>query len=461
VATTTLQNLRREFAQYLGYPDIVGKDGLAWTTTTNIGSSTTIISTELRDYGFDDLSVEGSGDDMFENWWIILHGSNNAQTVRRVKSYDASAGQLTVAGTSLTAESSSVDFEIHRQSPTMLRELLNTARVTSFPLLHVPVKKTVFTSLYRFVYEVPTTIVGQPTAIYLERGIPASSHGNNILSNPDFETFADSAFTSWSTSSLNIAQEDLTTTPLNYAVKSGSSSARCTSQTGNKGTLLQNISSPASYSGQTINLSIWVYCTTADVISTSISVSGSETLGTANDSGLHTGTGWELLTASVSSAVTITGLTAGISVVSTATDNTEFYVDEAILTVGPAREPDSSREILHNWDYEPVVIGTTLVNAVRFPYALPDNYLLTFEGKSYLSSVSSESDSMEIGKPQTDLLYAHAASELYRRQGQLSPDSDGNYESSRYALAQADIERLSSHAVRGPKRRIKIPDWGR
>ena len=461
MATTTLQNLRREFAQYLGYPDIVGKDGLAWTTTTDIGSSTTIISTELRDYGFDDLSVEGSGDDMFENWWIILHGSNNAQTVRRVKSYDASAGQLTVAGTSLTAESSSTDFEIHRQSPTMLRELLNTARVTSFPLLHVPIKKTVFTSLYRFVYEVPTTIVGQPTAIYLERGIPASSHGNNILSNPDFETFADSAFTSWSTSSLNIAQEDLTTTPLNYAVKSGSSSARCTSQTGNKGTLLQNISSPASYSGQTINLSIWVYCTTADVVSTSISVSGSETLGTANDSGLHTGTGWELLTASVSSAVTITGLTAGISIVSTATDNTEFYVDEAILTVGPAREPDSSREILHNWDYEPVVIGTTLVNAVRFPYALPDNYLLTFEGKSYLSSVSSESDSMEIGKPQTDLLYAHAASELYRRQGQMSPDTDGNYDSSRYAMAQADIERLSSHAVRGPKRRIKIPDWGR
>jgi hypothetical protein len=163
----------------------------------------------------------------------------------------------------------------------------------------------------------------------------------------------------------------------------------------------------------------------------------------------------------VDSNVTISSLTAGISVVSTATDNTEFYVDEAILTVGPSREPDSSREILHNWDYEPVVIGTTLVNAVRFPYALPDNYLLTFEGKSYLSSVSSESDTMEIGKPQTDLLYAYAASELYRRQGQMSPDSDGNYESSRYALAQADIERLSSHAVRGPKRRIKIPDWGR
>ena len=292
MATTTLQNLRREFAQYLGYPDIVGKDGLAWTTTTNIGSSTAIVSTELRDYGFDDLSVEGSGDDMFENWWIILHGSNNAQTVRRVKSYDASAGQLTVAGTSLTAESSSTDFEIHRQSPTMLRELLNTARVTAFPLLHVPVKKTVFTSLYRFVYEVPTTIVGQPTAIYIERGIPATSHGNNILSNSDFETFADSAFTSWSASNLDIAQEDLTTTPLNYAVKSGSSSARCSSQSGSKGTLLQTISSASSYSGQTINLSIWVYCTTASVVSTSVTVSGSETLGTANDSGLHTGTGW-------------------------------------------------------------------------------------------------------------------------------------------------------------------------
>ena len=52
--STTWQNLRREFAAYLGYSEIMGKDGEAWTTTRNIGASTTITSTELRDYGMDD-----------------------------------------------------------------------------------------------------------------------------------------------------------------------------------------------------------------------------------------------------------------------------------------------------------------------------------------------------------------------------------------------------------------------
>ena len=99
MATTTLQNLRRQFGAYLGYGEQLGKDGEAWTTTTNVGASTTLISTELRDYGFDDLVDSGSGDDLFENWWVIIHGSNNAQTVRRVKSYDASAGQVPVSGT--------------------------------------------------------------------------------------------------------------------------------------------------------------------------------------------------------------------------------------------------------------------------------------------------------------------------------------------------------------------------
>ena len=168
MATTTLQNLRRELAAYLGYSEQLGKDGSAWTTTSNIGSSATIISTELRDYGFDDIGAAGTGDDSFENWWVITLGSNNSQTIRRVKAYDASVGQLTLTGTNLSAESSSTDFEIHKYSPRLLRELLNTARVQVFPLLYQPLTKSLYSSRGQSRYEVPSSIVGRPVSVYVE-----------------------------------------------------------------------------------------------------------------------------------------------------------------------------------------------------------------------------------------------------------------------------------------------------
>ena len=460
MATTTLQNLRRQFGVYLGYGEQLGKDGEAWTTTTNIGASTTIISTELRDYGFDDITESGSGDDMFENWWVIIHGSNNAQTVRRVKSYDASAGQITVAGTNLSAESSSTDFELHKYSPTLLRELLNTARLRSFPDLCQPVNKTLWSAQRQSRFEVPSAIIGTPTSIYLERGVSVD-YGNNILSNADFETFASSAFTNWSATTLDIAQEELTTSPTNYAVFRGESSAKCTSQTGSTGTLLQTISSPGSYSGQTINLSIWVYCLTASVVSTSIVLNGSTTLGTANDGGLHTGNGWELLTSSVDSTVTISSLSVGISIVSTATDNTEFYVDDAICVIGPSQEPVGGREVLNDWRYEPIMQGTSQRNEVFFPYDLPDNYALRFEGRGYLSSLSAETDTLEIGQPQTDLLVAYAAYLHFERSSYTSPDSEANFDVARRSLAEQDIERLSYHRVRAPRHRMEQPGWTR
>ena len=191
MATTTLQNLRRELAAYLGYGDIVGKDGSAWTTTTNIGSSTAVASTELRDYVFDDLVGSESGDDLFANWWIIIHGTNNAQTVRRIKNYDASAGQLTVAGTNLTAESGSVDFEIHRYSPSLLLDLMNTARLQAFPVLHKPVMATLSTAVGQTRYQVPASIINKPHTIRVSYGI-ASDFENQLLTNGDFETWTSS-----------------------------------------------------------------------------------------------------------------------------------------------------------------------------------------------------------------------------------------------------------------------------
>ena len=127
--STTWQNLRRGFAAFLGYSELVGKDGSAWTTTSTIGAGATVISTELRDYGMDDYMGAGSGDDSIQNYWAQILGSNNSNVIRRVRLYDAFTGQITVPGTNLSAESGNVDFEIHRHSPSLMNNLLNDARL--------------------------------------------------------------------------------------------------------------------------------------------------------------------------------------------------------------------------------------------------------------------------------------------------------------------------------------------
>lgn len=457
MATSTYQVLRRGLAQVLGYGHIVGKEGGAWTTTTNIAASALIISTELRDSGFEDYGAAGSGDEQLRKFWAYLLGSNNSQVSRVIKQHDASAGELTVTGTSLSAESGSIDFEVHQFQPSLLKDALNDARVLAFPMLHMPVHRTVFTARHQNSYEVPSAIVERPTAIFLERGI-YSSHGNNILSNADFEDWTGGAPDSWSATTLDTAEEVSTADVVNYAVLGSGSSARLTSQSGNTGTLLQTISSSTTHSGQRISFFIWAYCLTADVVSTQITINGSINLGASTDGGLHGGTGWELLTHFEDSTVTLASLTVGLSILSTATNNTEFYADRAVCVVGPVQEPTDTGEELLNWEYRPLGQTTTVRNRVVFPYDLPDNYLLRFEGMNYLSSVTLEADVMEIGDPQTQLLYAYAAMRLWRRAPRLA-DSDNEYIRNQLREAEEDIERYQYLAMPRMRQRLQQPGW--
>ena len=458
MATTTWQTMRRELAAYLGYGEVVGKDGEAWTTTTNIAASTALISTELRDYGFDDFSLPSSGDDALNNLWVIIHGTNNAQVVRRVSAYDASAGQLTLTGTNLSAESGAMDFELHRYSPSYLRYVVNRVLRIAYPQVHLPVTKSLFTARGVTRYDIPSAIIGRPTEIRLQKGLE-SSFENNILSNPDFEDWTSGSPDSWSATTLDLAEEESSTSPVNYMVLETGSSVRATSQTGSTGTLLQSISSPTTHSGQRISLSVWVYSLTAAKIRTQITINSTAHTGTTADGGEHGGTGWELLPHYEDSTTTLSTLAVGISVDSDATDNTEFYIDRAICSVGPLQAPEQIGELLMNWEYIPETQGSTLRQHVIFPSQFDDNYLLKFHGKGFLSSLSAETDSMEIGSPETDLVYAFAAVEIYRRYASTSPDLDREFNRERLALALNDIERLSNHVMsRGPRRRLKIPD---
>lgn len=458
MASTTWVNMRREFARFLGYSDIVGKDGLAWSTTTDVTTASTviIISNELRDAGFDDFGQGGAGDNSLENLWTLLLGVNNLDKERRVLANDASVAQITLSGTPLASESGSTDFEIHRFRPSYLRDKANDARRSIFPLLHVPLSRYIFTARNQIRYDVPSAIVKGPDRIWLYDGVP-TTHGNNILTNAAFQTFTAGVPDSWSATTLDTAEEAPTTSPFNYATIDGSS-VRCTSQTGSVGTLLQSISSPGTHSGQRISLQLWVYCLTASIVSTQLTINGSINLGANVDGGLHRGTGWELLTHFEDMPVTVTSLTIGVSVVSTATDNTEFYVDSAVSVVGPRQEPEGLPTPLTGWTYREDIQGTTLRQYVTFPYEFPDNHLLRFEGKDFLTSVAADTDAMELAKPQSDLLYSQMAKEMYREFDQLTPDADRGFNRARLQMALDRFEENQTHRMRAPRYQLSIPD---
>ena len=208
-------------------------------------------------------------------------------------------------------------------------------------------------------------------------------------------------------------------------------------------------------------MSIWVYCLTASIVSTQLTINSTINLGTAADGGLHRGTGWELLTHYENMPVTVSSLTVGISVVSGATDNTEFYVDEANVHVGPIQEPDRGAQVLRNWTYRAMFEDTTRRSYIDFPYLLPDNHLLRISGKAELSSVSAESDTMEVASPQSQILFAYGAEELYRRLLQSAADMDELYMRRRLTqIRDHKAELIESHGTPVASRALKIPDGG-
>ena len=209
--------------------------------------------------------------------------------------------------------------------------------------------------------------------------------------------------------------------------------------------------------GARVNFSIWVYYVGAvSTLVPRIMEDGASTNGTA-----HSATGWEKLT--VSRNIT-TDPSSSIRVGVAETANAAavlFYLDNAIATVG-ANEPAELRyERLYNWEYyEPT--GTNTGGTLRFPYQLPSKRTLRVRGMYPLSSVSAETDTMEIDEKQAELLYAFARVALYRTErGMREPDSRSwrKYDQL-YKDAISDRELLKAHnGMSQPGKIAGMPDY--
>lgn len=447
MATTTLPAARQEFSRRLqgttpGYA--------SFNTTTNIAANTSVISTALPNAGY-------TQDDYFgpdNAWWIIITSGDNSGVIRRITDYTGSTGTLTVSGAALAAESVAVSFELHRYHPTILRQVLNDASRDAWPLLHIPViNESMFTvaDVRRYPLPSPWTIsagidpVKALRQVRLFRSPFADSYSENVLSNGGFASWSGGAPSSWTATNLTVTQEQATTSPRNYAVLSDSSSAKCAATASTAGDLTQTISSPSTYDGRSFACIVWVYSTTSARVFARLTLNASTT-----DSANHSGTGWEPLIVRGEATVALTTLSLGVRVSSGTA--IIFFADEAIMLAGPYWPPFGEDEPLLGWTIESQYTaspGQISSHYLVVPGRLLDRYQFRLVGTDYLTQLTAtETDTVEIGTPQTDLWYAYAR----RRMGLvLMAGSAPEREYGTVLVAEADREILQYRQHRVPE----------
>ena len=198
------------------------------------------------------------------------------------------------------------------------------------------------------------------------------------------------------------------------------------------------------------NLSAWVYCTTASRVS--LTIDGDV------DSATHGGTGWELMKASNNLDATDTSTVVGISVSSGTA--IPVFVDEMFLTIGQSEATEKPYSPITNWKFVPPASGASNGGTIRFTGSIPSHRRLRIVGSDMLSSVSSDSDTVEIDG---DLLEP-----LYNKVRQLVADerARGADQSYWYTLArqyEAEYDRAIESGAVGIKpgrQRFKAPSMG-
>lgn len=437
-------------------PEIQREFGfVSFATTTNITTDDKVISTNLQD-DFDK-------DDWFNGWYIIILGSNNDRVIRRVEDYAASSGQLTLAGASLSSESGPKTCELSKAHPGDLQDYFNRARQDLFPqICIVRDLQTLVTGFRQFVFTLPSTLRGGPIAVYLGRRDAAESLAENLFTNAGFEEWTNSTTpVSWTFADGggggSVTQEKETTTPQNYAVLQDANSGLLVTALNVGASLLQTVTPDIGVQGMEVNVSVWAYCNTASRVSARIS--GSDVASSPVTGTTHGGTGWELLTVSANIDENGTSFSAGVNITGGAA--IACYVDEALCTAGPSEALDRNWQRIFAYRWLPPVDGTSNGGKLEFTGALPAKRRIRVIGRDLISSVSADTDTIEVDGEllvplydKTRLLIAESA--LHNREY-------GQHDFWR-SKAQTLAARLSrsfnrmGHYVHAPNPRPRIPD---
>ena len=438
--TTTWSTMRQDILRPLGLIT-------SSTTTSALAGDKVVIDTKLTD--------RFPVDDYFNNQWFVhITSGNDAGKIRRVTDYAQSTGTLTHLGANY-AGGDSPSFELTPLDPTEVQNLYNEAREIVYPEISmVRDLETVVTGNRQHTYTLPSTI-RKVDRVYLGNRRNANS-GDNLLLNGDFEDWDADQLTPGSQNNWTLAgsgstfnKEAQTNNPENYLVLHGDNSGRL-AVAGTNTTLVQTFT-PASSSyttlpteGQEVNLSAWVYCNTASRVKLYIE--------TAVGS-FHGGTGWELMKASATLAHNATTAVVGVHVTAS---NVAAYIDEIWMTIGQSEMTDVPYNELRNWEHVPPVAGASDGGVLRFEEILPSKHRIRVVGRDLLSSVSSDSDTVEIDGDLLHPVYDKVRQLIALRIAASNPTSNWaemarQYELSYMRAIEGDLIRVKAPPVAVPR----------
>ena len=441
--TSTWSTIRQDICRPLGL--------VTGSTTTNISNGNALVV----DTG---LTKRFPVDSYFDNRWfvqLIPTSGDNQNDIRRITGFTQSSGTIACAGANWTdSESGSINYELTPFDPSEVSNFYNEVREQVFPdIALVRDVETIVTGLRQHTYTLPSTI-RKVDRVYLGNRRNADT-SENLLLNGDFEDWTSSTSPDyWSVTGTgaSVNQEADTSDPENYMVLYGDNSARLVVPSTTAVTLVQTFDSTLSRytavatEGQECNLSAWVYCTEASRVS--LTIDG------AVQSETHGGTGWELLKGSQTLTQTDTEAAVGLSI--TSGNALAVFVDEIWMTLGQSELIDVPYTELRNWEHVPPVAGASNGGVIRFQETLPSKYRIRIVGRDLLSSVSSDSSTIEIDGELLHPVYDRVRMMICQRMAANNPGSNWaelarQYEASYTRAVEGDLVKTSSPLVAVPR----------
>jgi len=276
MATTTRAVLRQRLSEAIG-------DYLSLTTTSNGATDgSTLIDSGLRNL------AGGREDDAFEGWYVLITASGDASgEIRRILLTRQNTNTITLQETFSTQIVSGDTYELHRNDPTLKHNAINRG-------------------IEELSSQVPLPLRDETLVV------------DNLLTNWDFETFATSAFTGWS----SVATPTLTQNT--SLVIHGDGAASIAATTGTEG-MSQTVTINANeVTNKQVTFECWVYATVADAVRIRI-LWGS---GSYESHDYHTGADqWELQSIQVTVPTSATEITAILEV-------TQLVTRASLMLVG-------------------------------------------------------------------------------------------------------------------------------
>ena len=192
-----------------------------------------------------------------------------------------------------------------------------------------------------------------------------------------------------------------------------------------------------------MSFKVMAYCGVASRLRASISDGTTTTY-----SSYHSGNGWEELTVSAVMQATPTAVTVGAYLLSGATAVT-FYLDEAILTMGQ-RAVNAGETPVYNWKQSDTVL--------ELPYTPVFNQRIHLIGQGYLTSISADTDTMEVSEQHLPLLYEQALVILFQKF--RKPQMNTEYVDSQIAYHMGRVSELKRTCSMPQADPINgVPDW--